>query len=308
MDKDKSPKNKYVSVETFPKTEEDAIDLMDLISKLLRAWKAIVIITFLSTAIALSYAIQSPKVFKSDTLLAPVQVKNKGAYSALGQFGGLARMVGAEIPSDSNVEHVIATLESRKFLARFIKDEKLMKELFEENWDVGNQAWSIDPPPSEQSAIRALKSKLSVDLERRSGLITLSVDWSNTQMATKVANQIVKQLNGQLRDQAIADSKKRIGYLEQELAKTTLQDMRAVLYNLLESENQNAMLANVNEDFALEVIDPAVESTQHYKPNRKLIVVIGTVCGGIIGISSVLLFNLFRNLNMSKTTNQNIDA
>ena len=69
---------------------------------------------------------------------------------------------------------------------------------------------------------------------------------------------MVKQLNEQLRERAITDSQKKVGYLEQELAKTTLQDMRAVLYSLLESEKQRAMLANVKEDFALEVLDPAV--------------------------------------------------
>ncbi len=89
-------------------------------------------------------------------------------------------------------------------------------------------------------------------------------------MAAQWANDLVKQLNEQLREQAIADSRKRVGYLEQELAKTTLQDMRAVLYNLLESEKRKAMLANVNEDFALEVIDPAVAPENREKPKRKL--------------------------------------
>ena len=102
-------------------------------------------------------------------------------------------------------------------------------------------------------------------------------------MAAEWANDLVKQFNEQLREQAIADSQKRVGYLEQELAKTTLQDMRAVLYNLLESEKQKAMLANVNENFALEVIDPAVAPETWEKPKRKLIVALGGVCGGFLG-------------------------
>ena len=54
--------------------------------------------------------------------------------------------------------------------------------------------------------------------------------------------------------------------------------MRALLYNLLESEKKKAMLANVNEDFALEVIDPAVTPKVREKPNRKLTVALGGVC------------------------------
>ncbi len=119
-------------------------------------------------------------------------------------------------------------------------------------------------------------------------------------MAAQWANDLVKQLNEQLREQAIADSKKRVGYLEQELAKTTLQDMRAVLYNLLESEKQKAMLANVNEDFALEVIDPAVAPETREKPKRKLIVALGGVCGGFLGIFAVFLCSVPAKL---KSTN-----
>jgi uncharacterized protein involved in exopolysaccharide biosynthesis len=110
------------------------------------------------------------------------------------------------------------------------------------------------------------------------------------------ANDLVKQLNEQLREQAIADSQKRVGYLEQELAKTTLQDMRAVLYNLLESEKQKAMLANVNEDFALEVIDPAVTPETREKPKRKLIVALGGVCGGFLGIFAVFFGQFLQKL------------
>ena len=87
--------------------------------------------------------------------------------------------------------------------------------------------------------------------------------------------------------------------MEQELAKTTLQDMRAVLYNLLESEKQKAMLANVNEDFALEVIDPAVAPQTREKPKRKLIVALGGVCGGFLGIFAVFLRQFMRKLKSS---------
>ena len=130
-----------------------------------------------------------------------------------------------------------------------------------------------------------LQGRLSVDEDKNLVLSTLSISWKDPAVAAQWANDLVKQLNEQLRQKAIADSKKRVGYLEQELAKTTLQDMRAVLYNLLESEKQKAMLANVNEDFALEVIDPAVAPETREKPKRKLIVALAVY----VEVSSVFL-------------------
>ena len=78
--------------------------------------------------------------------------------------------------------------------------------------------------------------------------------------------------------------------------------MRAVLYNLLESEKQKAMLANVNEDFALEVIDPAVAPKTRENPKRKLIVVLGGVCGGFLGIFTVLIAQFLKKLKLSLTS------
>jgi uncharacterized protein involved in exopolysaccharide biosynthesis len=304
MSEEPQTSTKYVMVESGPPSDEDEIDLLELIRTLLQAWKTIVGITILCTGLAVAYALYAPEVFKAETLLAPAQEEKSGASSALSQFGGIAAMAGISIPSDSNVEQVIATLNSRKFLRAYIRQNKLIPVLFEEIWDADNQAWivaSVEDEPTEQKAIESFKACLSVVEDKKSGLITLSISWNDPQVAAQWANNLVKQLNEQLRKQAIADSKKRVGYLEQELAKTSLQDMRAVLYNLLESEKQKAMLANVNEDFALEVIDPAVAPEIRDKPKRKLIVALGGVCGGFLGVFAVFFTQFLQKLKYTNS-------
>ena len=291
-------------VESSPSVGDDEIDLLELIRTLLQAWKTIVGITIICVGLAVVYALYSPEVFKAETLLAPATEEKSGASSALSQFGGLAAMAGVSIPTDSNVEQVVATLNSRKFLRTYINQNKLTPVLFDEIWNAETQAWmvpTVEDEPTEQKAIESFKACLSVDEDKKSGLINLSISWKDPEVAAKWANDLVKQLNEQLREQAISDSRKRVGYLEQELAKTTLQDMRAVLYNLLESEKQKAMLANVNEDFALEVIDPAVAPEIREKPKRKLIVALGGVCGGFLGIFTVFFAQFLQKLKSPST-------
>ena len=302
MSEEPKSSTKYVMVESGPSTDEDEIDLLELIRTLLQAWKTIVGITIICTGLAVAYALYAPEVFKAEALLAPAQEEQAGGSNALSQFGGIAAMAGISIPSGSNVEQVVATLNSRKFLRAYIQQNKLLPVLFEEIWDADSQAWlvtSVDDEPTEQKAIESFKACLSVDEDKKSGLITLSISWKDPGVAAQWANDLVKQLNELLREQAISDSQQRVGYLEQELAKTTLQDMRAVLYNLLESEKQKAMLANVNEDFALEVIDPAVAPETPEKPKRKLIVALGGVCGGFLGIFVVFFGQFLQKLNSS---------
>lgn len=276
-------------VESDLSTNVDEIDLLELICILLAAWKTIASITIVCTCLAYAYASNIPESFKAEVLLAPVQEEKSGGSNVLSQFGGLAAIAGISIPSDSNVEQVLATLKSRKFLQVFIEKNKLQRILL----------------PKEdqhiiQKAIYLFKSILSVDEDKKTGLFILSISWEDPIVAARWANELVGQLNDQLREQAIKNTEKRVGYLEQELAKTTLQDLRAVLYNLLESEKQKAMLANVNEDFGLEVIDPAVTPANPHKPNRKLIVALGGICGGGLGIFIVLLGYFMQKLKSIK--------
>lgn len=297
MTDDPKTSTKYVMIEPASSTAENDLDLIELIRTLLLAWKTIVSATILCTVAAIVYALKVPEAFKAEALLAPVQKEQTRSSSPFSQFGGLAAIAGIPISGDSEVGQVIATLKSGKFLQAFIERNKLLSALFEDVWDSENQTWLVKSEkdqPSIQKGIALLKSILSVAEDKKNGLITLSIIWKDPDVAAQWANDLVDQLNEQLRNRAIADSKKRIGYLEQELAKTTLQDMRSVLYNLLESEKQKAMLANVNEDFALKVIDPAVVPESRAQPNRRLIVLSGGAIGVLFGFFAVFFMQFFR--------------
>ena len=299
MTDEPKPSANYVMVESASYTDENEIDLFELIRTLMFRWKTIVSVTILCTIAAVAYAIFAPEVFKAEVLLVPVREEQPSSSLAYSQFGGLAAMAGISIPNDSNVAQVIATLNSGKFLQAFIEKNKLLSVFFEDAWDSENQTWQVESEedqPSIRSGISLLKAILTVAENKKTGLITLSVIWKDPVVAAKWANDLVKQLNEQLRNRAIADSEKRIVYLEQELAKTTLQDMRSVLYNLLETEKQKAMLANVNEDFALRVIDPAVVPEGRAQPNRRLIIVSGVAIGVFLGGVAAFFMQFFQKL------------
>ena len=125
MSEDKKVDTENIRFDPNQSAEEEEIDLLGLIRTLLHGWKTIAGITILCIGLAVAYALYLPEVFKAETLLAPVQEEKNSASSALGQFGGLAAMAGISIPSDSNVEQVLATLRSGKFLRVFIVFKKL---------------------------------------------------------------------------------------------------------------------------------------------------------------------------------------
>ena len=147
--------------------------------------------------------------------------------------------------------------------------------------------------------VELFQSNLSIDEDKKTGLTFISFEWHEPNLATNWVNKLVQELNYVLRQRAIDDSNKKIGFLEKELTNTTLEDMKKVLYSLLESEKQKAMLANVNDDFAFEVIDPATVSKIPDKPNRKLIVALGGICGLFLGIFLVFFAQFLLKLKSS---------
>ena len=56
----------------------------------------------------------------------------------------------------------------------------------------------MEDEPTEQKAIKSFKSILSVDEDKKSGLISLSISWKDPEVAAQWANDLVKQLNEQL--------------------------------------------------------------------------------------------------------------
>ena len=68
----------------------------------------------------------------------------------------------------------------------------------------------------------------------------MSVSWDDPKIAAELTNDLISKLNIQLRDEAITDSKKRISYLEEELSRTTLQDMFCALQSDGEEKESHA--------------------------------------------------------------------
>ena len=302
MKEETKSSTKYIMVESSPSVDEDEIDLIDLIRTLLKSWKVIFAIIIVSVGASIYYIQTTVEVYRAEVLLASAENDaGSGISPAMNNLGGLAALAGITVRGDSNIEKVLATLKTRDFLIKFITRKNLLPVIFNDFWDSSSNRWREEPNQKnfiESDGVSVLQGAISCETEK-SGLITLSVSWGDPETCAEWANALVKQLNEQLREKAIADSQKRIGYLEKELAKTSLQDMRLILYNLLESEKQKAMLANVNEDFALEVIDPAVSPQIPEKPKRQLIIALGGVCGVFLGIFAVFFGQFMRKLKSS---------
>ena len=61
--------------------------------------------------------------------------------------------------------------------------------------------------------------------------------------------------------------------------------MQNLLYGLIEEQTKSVMWANVREEYAFEVIDPAIIPEERDSPRRTLIVLLATFFGIVLGLA-----------------------
>ena len=254
--------------------------------------KLIGIITAVSTLIALLAAFLITPVYRAEALLAPVSQERPSGLRALGdQFGGLAALAGINLGDnkDKTAEN-IAALKSRALSVAFIKEENLMPVLFAKKWDAAKKQWrSGDAAPTAWEAYKLWDDDIrSVNVDRKSGLVTLIVDWKDPALAASWANSLVKDVNNRLRTDAIEETNKRIGYLEKQLAQTSTVEVQQAIYRLIEAETKKKMIASTQEQYAFSIIDPAVPPERISRPKRLLISILGLFIGLTLGIVTAL--------------------
>lgn len=274
-----------------PQREADAITLGEVFTVAFGAWKLIVICG-LATAVlagAGSYLIRPS--FKATVVVSPV--KQVGGSAALkSQLGGLAALAGIDLGSGArDKEQALATLKSSGFARDFIVTESLLPIMYPDHWDPVAKKWREDKgPPSLELAVTRFTSGIrTVAEDQRTGIITLTVEWYSPELAARWANRMIAGVNDRMRQEAARNSQRSIEFLNDELSKTPVVDLQHAIYRLIEEQVNNAMLANVQREYAFRVIDPAVAPEVRSSPKRTMMVLIGGVIGGFIGLIIVFV-------------------
>jgi len=268
--------------------EEDELSLIDLWNILWKRKAYILVGGFGCGILGILYALLAAEIYRSEVLMAPASRDERGGgLSALaGQFGGLASLAGVNLDAGGNVETAKATLSSRAFLVDYIEEKNLKPILFEEEWDGEAGSWETEDgePPSDWRAYERFSEALDVSEDRQSGLVTLSVEWMDPELAASWANELARRVNDHMREKARREAERNLAFLDQQLEDTQVVEIREALYALVESETKKAMLAAAKKDFAFEIVDPAVVPEERTRPKRTLIVLASGMLGGFLGV------------------------
>ena len=225
---------------TYP---DDEIDLRELFT-ILWAGKWIILLSTLLFAVGgVVYALYKQDVYQANALLAPAEGGSGSRLS--GQLGSLASLAGVSIGEDSSSNTVIAkeVLQSRAFLADFIRRHKLEAPLMaSEAWNMRQKEWVYDREiynpetgewgtdedgeslqPTNWDLVKIFRENhLNVSENKDNGMVTISVKGLSPVAAKQWTEWLVRDINEHMRAQDVEEAEASISYLEAKLNETNI--------------------------------------------------------------------------------------
>ena len=275
----------------------ETLDVRALFLRILnRRWWVVGSIVFFTCAFTAAAFLMTP-IYRATVVMVPAaQERGQGGLgAALGQLGGLASLAGINIGSEGmETEEALAVLRSRAFGEQFIVDRNLIPQFFAKDWDPSRQGWKVDEKkrPTPGKAFKYFDRKIrSLSQDKKTGLVSLQIEWRDRAEAAEWANALVARLNSEMRDRAIARANAHLNFLGDELKSVTNVEMREAIGRLLEVQLKQRMLANVSQEYAFRVIDKAMvsDADDPVRPKKAVLVGIGLLLGIAAGVGAALL-------------------
>src|SRR5512141_1619376 len=203
--------NQEMESRTVPPEEE--IDLTELFRALSRRRRMILGITAASAAVAVVVSLLLPVYYKAETRILPPQERGGNlAAQLMGQAGGLIALAGGATGVKSPGELFVAMTKSRTVLDRMVDRFDLMK-FYEKKY--------------REDARKVLLESLMAREDRRSGIISLTVEDRDPKRAAEMANGFIEELKSLRGGLAISEAGQRRMFFEEQIQQTKVSLARA---------------------------------------------------------------------------------
>ena len=296
---------------------DDEIDLRELFGVLWAGKLKIIAITAVFAFVSVIYALSVPNQYKATALLAPAQSDSSDLSGALGQLGGLASLAGVSVGGGESSEAQIAQeiMKSWSFIEGIIAENNIAVEVYAaEGWSKGsnelqindgvydtkNKQWLVENesgvtgPPSSWNLFQAFSGRLAVSEDKKSGLVSVSIEYYSPQIAKQWLDMYVAAINARMQQRQMAKVTNNINYLQAQIEKTSIAEMREVFYTIIEEQTKNKMLAEASPEYAFVTVSPSMVPEKKSQPQRALICILGTLLGGMLSMLIVLVTHYAR--------------
>lgn len=284
---------------------EDEIDLRAILADLWQGKWLIIALTVICAVAGIVYAKSQPDIFIAQATLAP---KDGGGASGGNGLQGLASLAGVSLGGGGGQTAIAQEiLKSRAFLSDFIQRHNYVPQLAAvTRWNAGTGELEYNPErynpesdqwlgaePSSWNLVNRTRGLMGVGANKNTGMVSVSFQHESPRFAQEFVQNLVQDINEHMRRLDVQEAENSIRYLENKIQETSIAGMQQVFFQLIESETRKVMLAHSSPEYVFKTIDPAVVPEVSSQPKRRLIVMVATMAGGLLGILIVLLKSFF---------------
>lgn len=272
---------------------EEGIRVRDFLLFLWRnRWIAIVAAILVGGAAAAASWLMPPR-YAATVVLLPVSDQSGGLSSLASQYSGLSSLAGISLGKmDPEQTAALATLQSQTLTDQYIQQQHLLPILFPHYWNPATRTWRTDNPkdiPTLWKANQLFEKIRAIDQDPVSGLVRLTITWTDPRLAAEWANGLVKLTNDRLKQRAIDEAQRSIAYLDQEVSQSKAIDVKNSIYDMIDMEIKAQTVARAREDYALRVIDLALPPERPKFPKPLLWSAAGALAGILFGLLGAVL-------------------
>lgn len=215
-------------------------------------------ITLVAGIISILLELSLPNMYKSTAYLAPYEDGSSTILSGITQqfasfTGGI--LSGPEI---ATVDIALATIVSKRFITDFIERHDILVPLFTvkkldkstntiiydpDLYDREAGTWLSDTrepgsPPTKFFSYSQFQEFLTVVQDDLTSFVTISFEFPEPELARQWSTWLVEDINEHMRERAVRSARTRSHFLQEQLGKTSVADIRNILFHLIQNEMQ----------------------------------------------------------------------
>ena len=302
---------------TTQSPKDSEFDLFKLLESLWKHKLKFIVTSFSFAILFAFYSLSLPNIYQSETLLAPTN-NDENINNSIGRLNSFTPTTLFRLPSaiSNTTYEAIETLESFEFFKNTflpkinLHDLVAVKEWTRNNnklsyiesfYDQENGLWvgKFSPgntaKPSYQRSYRKFKAIVQVREDLETGFIRISVKHHSPYVAKEWLDIINSSINEIFRQTHKRESINSIQYLNDELSRANLTELKQAISELIQEQTQRLMLIESNPEYIFKVIEPPYAPEHKVSPSRFLITIIGAILGFILTFFFVIYSEYFKN-------------
>jgi uncharacterized protein involved in exopolysaccharide biosynthesis len=260
---------------------------MQVIRAMRQYIKLIAVCALVGAVVGVLFGIALPESYRAQATLQYVALDTQ-SESILGRLaGGAGLLAGLAGGVGEDKAAAVTTLQSRTVVNDFIQKNGLAPRLFNERWDATANKWkSPEKQPTPQELYRRFsKNLLRVASDQVTGLVYVSIKWSNAKEAAEWTNGLIAAANAYLKGIAIAEGERNVAYLSQQVFGTMPVEVRQAAGTLLTAELRKVMVARGRSEFAFRTVESASPPDLNWYEGPVLMGAAGAALGILLGVT-----------------------